>query len=210
MSIKSLTKHFHHSTQLIWSHLCQQSSIQLTLKSRLGPKCYCYQLLFKLPPLKWPKLAQSFLIHQQPWAFSSAPWPRHTKDIKASVANNVVSIFILGLSKMQQILWQNQPLYIALYRNLRSTTSIDIQACSHSSCFHNLAIFRALCYLHFPRKPCQFQTQLQKFIKKNLCEWRFVRCLLPPSTAFCEACSLKEQKDRARWKRRRDKGWQAD
>lgn len=89
--------------ELIWSHLCQQSSAQLTLKSRVGPKCCCYQLLFKLPPLKWPKLAQSFLIYQQPRTFSSAPWPLNTKDIKASAANNSVSVFTFRPSKMQRI-----------------------------------------------------------------------------------------------------------
>lgn len=89
-------------TELIWSHLCQQSAIQLTLKSRVGPKCCCYQLLFKLPLSKWPKFADKSEVTELSRTLSSAPWP--LKDIKASVTNNLVSVFILGPSKMQQIM----------------------------------------------------------------------------------------------------------
>lgn len=59
-----------------------------------------------------------------------------------------------------------------------------------------------------PASSASFRPSCRNSLK--ICECRFVPCLLPPSTALCEAPSLKEQKNRARWKRRREEGWQAD
>lgn len=103
-------------TELIWSHLCQQSGIQLTLKSRVGPKCCCYQQLFKLPLSKWPKFADKSEMTELSQTLSSAPWPLNSKDIKASVTNNLVSVFILRPRKMQQIVAKPADLHYTIMK----------------------------------------------------------------------------------------------
>lgn len=193
--------------ELIWSHLCQQSSIQLTLKSRVGLKCCSYQLLFKLPLSKWPKFADKSEMTELSQTLSSAPWPLNSKDIKASVTNNLVSVFILRPSKIQQIM--AKPAVFTLHYTETSEAQQALTFRAVVSIFHAFItwLFPGLSAISVsPESSASFRSSCRNSLQ--ICECRFVPCLLPPSTAFCEARSLKEQKNRARWKRRREEGWQ--
>lgn len=123
--------------------------------------------------------------------------------MKASDANNLVSVFILRPSKMHQIHGKTSCFTLHYSETSEAQAALTFWAVVPILPALITWLFSGLCYLYFLRKLYQFQTQLQKFIKKSVNAGLFAVCCHTP-LLFCEAWSLKEQKNGARWKTKRD------